>query len=70
MFRPGKVEISRRVDAEKDKLRRASCARKCGGNWRSRKTWIPAFAGKTEGGVDFLSTLSKPLGVERGTSNF
>jgi len=26
------------------------------------KAWIPAFAGKTEGAVDFESTLSEPLG--------
>src|SRR3989337_1730247 len=28
------------------------------------KTWIPAFAGKTEREVDFQSTLSKSLGFE------
>ena len=28
------------------------------------KAWIPAFAGKTDGAVDFQSILSKSLGVE------
>jgi hypothetical protein len=28
------------------------------------KTWIPACAGKTEGAVDFPSTLFKSLGFE------
>jgi len=30
-----------------------------------RRTWIPDFAGKTEGAGDFQSTLSKSLGFER-----
>ena len=34
------------------------------GGSRPALVWIPAFAGKTDGAVDFQSTLSKSLGFE------
>jgi len=47
------------VQAKRKSVMPAKAGIQCGGaaEGRRRKTWIPAFAGKTEGEVDFQSTL-------------